>query len=149
QWWGMVGQTALALGCVVASAMGQVEVGIPCVVGGALSGAAPKGMTPHGAGPLPAGARHLTSKGPPIPFQQQPGSALSPFAVAGFTRAISCANRAAQGVESRCEVSRSAAIIASNAIAGEPSIQCPLRLRARRPTPLFPIRATMFRTAPF
>ena len=46
QWWGMVGQTALALGCVVASAMGQVEVGIPCVVGGALSGAALKWMTP-------------------------------------------------------------------------------------------------------
>jgi len=46
QWWGMIGQTALALGCVVASAMGQVEVGIPCVVGGALSGAALKWMTP-------------------------------------------------------------------------------------------------------
>jgi hypothetical protein len=46
QWWGMVGQTALAVGCVVASAMGQVEVGIPCVVGGALSGAALKWMTP-------------------------------------------------------------------------------------------------------
>jgi hypothetical protein len=47
QWWGTVGQTALALGCVVASAMGQVEVGIPCVVGGALSGAALKWMTPQ------------------------------------------------------------------------------------------------------
>ena len=47
QWWGVVGQTALALGCVVASAMGQVEVGIPCVVGGALSGAALKWMTPQ------------------------------------------------------------------------------------------------------
>jgi hypothetical protein len=47
QWWGMVGQTALALGCVVASAMGQVEVGIPCVVGGALSGAALKWMAPQ------------------------------------------------------------------------------------------------------
>jgi hypothetical protein len=31
---------------VVASAMGQVEVGIPCVVGGALSGAALKWVTP-------------------------------------------------------------------------------------------------------
>src|SRR5262249_29254682 len=38
QWWGQVGQTALALGCVVASVMGQIEVGIPCVVGGAVSG---------------------------------------------------------------------------------------------------------------
>ena len=39
--------TALALGCVVASVMGQIEVGIPCVVGGALSGAALKWMTPQ------------------------------------------------------------------------------------------------------
>jgi len=46
QWWGMAGQTVLALGCVAAAAMGQVEVGIPCVVGGALSGAALKWMTP-------------------------------------------------------------------------------------------------------
>jgi hypothetical protein len=46
QWWGQVGQTALALGCVVASVMGQIEVGIPCVVGGAVSGAALKYMTP-------------------------------------------------------------------------------------------------------
>src|SRR3954454_12752501 len=40
QWWGVAGQTVLALGCVAASAMGQIQVGIPCVVGGALSGAA-------------------------------------------------------------------------------------------------------------
>ena len=46
QWWGMAGQTALAVGCVVASAMGQLQVGIPCVVGGALSGAALKFMQP-------------------------------------------------------------------------------------------------------
>jgi len=46
QWWGMAGQTVLALGCVAASAMGQLQVGIPCVVGGALSGAALKWMTP-------------------------------------------------------------------------------------------------------
>src|SRR5262245_13450857 len=38
QWWGMVGQTALALGWVVGSAMGPVEGGIRCVVGGSLSG---------------------------------------------------------------------------------------------------------------
>jgi hypothetical protein len=47
QWWGTVGQTVLALGCVVASAMGQIEVGIPCVLGGALSGAALKYMAPQ------------------------------------------------------------------------------------------------------
>jgi hypothetical protein len=46
QWWGMAGQTALAVGCVVASAMGQLQIGIPCVVGGALSGAALKFMQP-------------------------------------------------------------------------------------------------------
>ena len=44
--WGQVGQTALAVGCVAASAMGQVAVGIPCVVGGAASGAALKLLTP-------------------------------------------------------------------------------------------------------
>jgi hypothetical protein len=47
QWWGTAGQTALALGCIVAGAMGHVEVGIPCVVGGAVSGAALKYMTPQ------------------------------------------------------------------------------------------------------
>lgn len=38
--WGQVGQGALAVGCVAAAATGQVELGIPCVVGGALSSAA-------------------------------------------------------------------------------------------------------------
>jgi hypothetical protein len=47
QWWGQAGQTALALGCIVAGAMGHVEVGIPCVVGGAVSGAALKYLTPQ------------------------------------------------------------------------------------------------------
>jgi len=47
QWWGTAGQTALALGCVVAGALGHVEIGIPCVVGGAASGAALKFMTPQ------------------------------------------------------------------------------------------------------
>jgi hypothetical protein len=37
---GQIGQGALALGCVAAAAAGQVEIGIPCVVGGAVSGAA-------------------------------------------------------------------------------------------------------------
>lgn len=40
--WGQAGQTVLALGCVAASVMGQVQLGIPCVVGGALSTAALK-----------------------------------------------------------------------------------------------------------
>jgi hypothetical protein len=42
QWWGQAGTTTLALGCVVASALGQVQVGIPCVLGGALGTAATK-----------------------------------------------------------------------------------------------------------
>lgn len=46
-WWGQAGQTALALGCVAASVMGQVEFGIPCVVGGALSSAALKYLVPQ------------------------------------------------------------------------------------------------------
>jgi hypothetical protein len=46
-WWGTAGQTALALGCVVASALGHPEVGLPCVIGGALSGAALKYFTPQ------------------------------------------------------------------------------------------------------
>jgi hypothetical protein len=39
-WWGQAGQTALSAGCIAAAATGQVEFGIPCVVGGALSSAA-------------------------------------------------------------------------------------------------------------
>jgi hypothetical protein len=46
QWWGQAGQAALAVGCVVAGVMGQIQVGIPCVVGGAVSGAALKYLTP-------------------------------------------------------------------------------------------------------
>jgi hypothetical protein len=38
--WGQVGQGAVALGCVAAAAAGQIELGIPCVVGGALGSAA-------------------------------------------------------------------------------------------------------------
>jgi TRAP-type C4-dicarboxylate transport system substrate-binding protein len=38
--WGQFGQGAVALGCIAAAAAGQVEIGIPCVVGGALSSAA-------------------------------------------------------------------------------------------------------------
>lgn len=46
-WWGQAGQTVLALGCVAASALGHPEVGIPCVVGGALSTAALKAFAPQ------------------------------------------------------------------------------------------------------
>ncbi len=45
-WWGTAGQTALAFGCIVASALGHAEVGIPCVIGGALSNVALKYLAP-------------------------------------------------------------------------------------------------------
>jgi hypothetical protein len=45
-WWGQAGQTVLALGCVAAGVLGQVEFGIPCVVGGAASTAALKYFQP-------------------------------------------------------------------------------------------------------
>ena len=38
--WGQVGQGALALGCIAAAVTGHVELGLPCVVGGAASSAA-------------------------------------------------------------------------------------------------------------
>jgi hypothetical protein len=37
--WGQVGEGALALGCVAAAAVGTVVLGVPCVVGGALTSA--------------------------------------------------------------------------------------------------------------
>ncbi|MFN3867636.1 MAG: hypothetical protein ACK4MF_01065 [Hyphomicrobiaceae bacterium] len=46
-WWGQAGQTVLALGCVAAAATGQAQLGIPCVIGGALSGAALKYLVPE------------------------------------------------------------------------------------------------------
>lgn len=45
-WWGQAGQTAFALGCVAAGVMGQVYMGVPCVVGGALSNVALKYLAP-------------------------------------------------------------------------------------------------------
>jgi hypothetical protein len=39
-WWGFIGQSAIAGGCIAAAVAGQVEFGIPCVVGGAASSAA-------------------------------------------------------------------------------------------------------------
>jgi hypothetical protein len=38
--WGMIGQGALALGCIAAAATGHIELGLPCVIGGAASGVA-------------------------------------------------------------------------------------------------------------
>lgn len=38
--WGKVGQGALALGCVAAAVAGAVELGLPCIIGGAASSAA-------------------------------------------------------------------------------------------------------------
>jgi hypothetical protein len=39
-WWGKTGEGAISLGCVVAAVTGQVELGIPCVIGGAVASAA-------------------------------------------------------------------------------------------------------------
>ena len=38
--WGQVGVGAIAVGCVAAAALGQIEFGIPCVLGGAATSAA-------------------------------------------------------------------------------------------------------------
>jgi hypothetical protein len=38
--WGQVGEGAIALGCIAAALAGQVEFGVPCVVGGAATSAA-------------------------------------------------------------------------------------------------------------
>jgi hypothetical protein len=46
-WWGQAGQTALAFGCVVAGALGHFEVGLPCIIGGAVSNAALKALQPQ------------------------------------------------------------------------------------------------------
>jgi hypothetical protein len=43
--WGQVGQGALSMGCVVAAATGQIELGIPCVLGGAAYTAGVQYMT--------------------------------------------------------------------------------------------------------
>lgn len=46
QKWGQIGQKVMAVGCVAASALGQAEVGIPCVIGGAATSAALKALPP-------------------------------------------------------------------------------------------------------
>jgi hypothetical protein len=38
--WGQIGQGAMALGCIAAATAGQVQFGLPCVIGGATSSAA-------------------------------------------------------------------------------------------------------------
>jgi hypothetical protein len=38
--WAQVGEGALAVGCIVAAVAGQVELGVPCVVGGVVTSAA-------------------------------------------------------------------------------------------------------------
>jgi hypothetical protein len=38
--WGLLGQGAIAVGCVAAAVAGAIALGVPCVVGGAASGAA-------------------------------------------------------------------------------------------------------------
>jgi hypothetical protein len=43
--WGQIGQGALSMGCVVAAATGQIELGIPCVIGGAAYTGALQYMT--------------------------------------------------------------------------------------------------------
>lgn len=45
-WWGQAGQTVFALGCVAAGVTGHIELGIPCVLGGAASTAALKYLGP-------------------------------------------------------------------------------------------------------
>jgi hypothetical protein len=38
--WGQVGEGALAVGCIALAVAGQVEFGVPCVIGGAATSAA-------------------------------------------------------------------------------------------------------------
>ena len=38
--WGYVGQGAIALGCIAAAAVSLTALGLPCVIGGAVSSAA-------------------------------------------------------------------------------------------------------------
>jgi hypothetical protein len=38
-WWGQLGESAIALGCLGAAVTGQVEFGLPCVLGGAMTSA--------------------------------------------------------------------------------------------------------------
>ena len=39
-WWGYVGQSTIAAGCIAAAVAGQAEFGLPCVIGGPTISAA-------------------------------------------------------------------------------------------------------------
>lgn len=41
-WWSRAGESAIALGCIGAAVAGQVQLGLPCVIGGAVSSATMK-----------------------------------------------------------------------------------------------------------
>jgi hypothetical protein len=43
-WWSRVGESAIALGCIGAAAAGQVQLGLPCVIGGAVTSAVAKNI---------------------------------------------------------------------------------------------------------
>ena len=45
-WWAQAGTTLIAAGCIVAGAMGQIEFGLPCIIGGPLSTAAARYLIP-------------------------------------------------------------------------------------------------------
>ncbi len=45
-WWAQAGSTLIAAGCITAAALGQVYLGIPCIVGGPLSTAAAEYLIP-------------------------------------------------------------------------------------------------------
>jgi hypothetical protein len=48
--WANAGTTLIALGCVAAGALGQVQLGLPCIIGGPLSQAAANYLTPKPQG---------------------------------------------------------------------------------------------------
>ncbi len=45
-WWAQAGTTLIAAGCIAAGALGHIEFGLPCVIGGPLSTAAAKYLIP-------------------------------------------------------------------------------------------------------
>ncbi len=45
-WWAQAGSTLIAAGCITAAALGQVYLGVPCIIGGPLSTAAAKYLIP-------------------------------------------------------------------------------------------------------
>src|SRR5260370_39780651 len=69
--WGQVGEGAVSLGCVAAAALGQIEFGIPCVVGGGATSAAGRPSAPPQWHPSPFrfSARHSPPLARPFPRQ--------------------------------------------------------------------------------